>query len=374
MRILFLTRSVVLSGGIENVMTAKASWMAGQGHQVLFLTYEQGMHPFSFPLNEHVVHEDLECRYFTIYRKNAFVRPYYMLQMFRMFRRRLKEKIDAFKPDLLVIPHNISEYLPVITSMNQYVPIVFECHSTHVGLFQSGGSLAGKIKQHRLIPHIRRCSLVVSLTEADANFWRKYCKRVEALPNPLNCYLEALPKAVKNKGCIICAARLHQIKRIDRLIEAFALICEKYPDWYIDIYGEGEEKDALSELIHRKNLQQRVFIKSPVSYIYSKYLTSEFLVLSSDSESFSLVLVEAMSCGIPVVAVDCPYGPASIINNGKTGLLASPTPSSLAEKMEWMITHEEERRAMGIAARQAAARYQKEVVMKEWEKVYRTVF
>ena len=374
MRILFLTRSVVLSGGIEKVMTAKASWMAGQGHEVLFLTYEQGTHPFSFPLNERVVHEDLECRYFTIYRKNALVRPYYKLQMCRMFKRRLKEKIDAFKPDLLVIPHNISEYLPAITSMNRYVPIVFECHSTHVELYQSGGSPAGSIKQHRLLTHIRRCSLVVSLTEADANFWRKYCKRVEALPNPLDCYLEVLPKAVKNQGRIICAARLQKVKRLDRLVEAFALISEKHPDWYIDIYGEGEEKDVLSALIQQKNLQQRVLIKSPVSDIYFEYLTSEFLVLSSDSESFSLVLVEAMSCGIPVVAVDCPYGPASIINDGQTGLLAAPIATSLAEKMEWLMTHEEERTAMGVAARQAAARYQKEVVMKAWEKTYRAVF
>lgn len=75
--------------------------------------------------------------------------------------------------------------------------------------------------------------------------------------------------------------------------------------------------------------------------IYEEYQKSQMLVLSSDSESFALVLVEAMSCGLPVVATDCPYGPSEIIEDGVTGLLAQMDIQDMANKMEWMIIHED---------------------------------
>ena len=107
--------------------------------------------------------------------------------------------------------------------------------------------------------------------------------------------------------------------------------------------------------------------------IYTEYQRSQFFVLSSDFEGFGLVIVEAMACGIPVVSTDCPYGPSEIVEDAKSGLLAKMDVQDLAAKMEWMITHEEERIAMGIAARQAAARYRKEIIMPQWEQAYLSV-
>ena len=87
MRIVFVLRAVVLSGGIERVFIDKANWMASHGHGVLFLTYEQGLHPFSFPLNTAVCHEDLECRFFTVYQKSVFTRPIRKLLMKYRFKK-----------------------------------------------------------------------------------------------------------------------------------------------------------------------------------------------------------------------------------------------------------------------------------------------
>jgi len=93
-------------------------------------------------------------------------------------------------------------------------------------------------------------------------------------------------------------------------------------------------------------------------------------VLCSDYEGLPLVLIEAMACGIPVVSTDCPYGPREIIDDGVTGLLSAMDAQALADKMEWMMSHEAEREEMGARAHQAAARYKKDVVMVEWEKAY----
>jgi glycosyltransferase involved in cell wall biosynthesis len=78
-----------------------------------------------------------------------------------------------------------------------------------------------------------------------------------------------------------------------------------------------------------------------------------------------------MACGVPCVAMDCPYGPREIITDGETGLLARDGDvQDLAAKIEWLITHDEKRYAMGLKAREDASKYKMSVIMKYWEELY----
>lgn len=371
MRILFVLRAVVLSGGIERVFVDKANWLASHGHDVLFLTYEQGLHPLSFHLNEAVCHEDLECRFFTVYQKSVFTRPFRKVSMKNRFRKRLHAKIERFRPDIMVIPCNLDEFQSIAASMNSYVPVVYESHSTFVDIMEEHASWSRRLWQRMRHRCVKKCELVISLTEGDASCWRKYVNRVRVLPNPLTSYV--LNPVIRDNKRIICAGRLTQTKRFDRVIDAFSMMADKYPEWVVDIFGEGDLHEQLQKQIAERGLTGRMNIIPPTRDIYAEYQNSSFFVLGSDYESFGLVLVEAMACGIPVVSVNCPFGPAEIINDGVTGLLSGNTPKDLSDKMEWMITHEAERREMGRQAHQAAARYQQDVVMKEWEEVYRSV-
>lgn len=209
------------------------------------------------------------------------------------------------------------------------------------------------------------------MTEHDASCWRrKRIKNVQVVPNPVSYYAESFNDVTKKENRIIAVGRLASQKRFDRLVEAFSRISDKYPEWYIDIYGEGELLCTLEDLINSKGLSGRVNIMNFVQDIYSEYKRSQFIVLSSDYEGFGLVIIEAMACGIPVVSTDCPFGPSDLIDNGKTGLLAKMEIEDLAEKMEWMISHEEERGVMGTNAYKKASQYRKEVVMPRWEEVY----
>ena len=149
------------------------------------------------------------------------------------------------------------------------------------------------------------------------------------------------------------------------------MIADKYPEWHVDIFGEGNEKQKLLAQIARLELDNRIIIHEPTKAIYDEYKRSEMLVLCSEHEAYSLVLVEAMSCGIPCVSMDCPVGPRELVQDGITGLLVrNGDVKDLAVKMEWMITHEFERQEMGQKAREFAATRQLHKIMLRWLNVY----
>ena len=180
--------------------------------------------------------------------------------------------------------------------------------------------------------------------------------------------IDDIPKDV---GRIIFVGRFNHEKRIDRLITAFSMFADKYPDWHVDIFGDGNEKDKLLRQIDECGLENRVVIHEPTKAIYDEYKRSEMLVLCSEHEASPLVLVEAMACGVPCVSMDCPTGPRAIIKDGKTGLLAKDGDvKDLAYKIEWLIIHDAERKEMGRNARIFAASRKQCVVMSQWEQLY----
>jgi glycosyltransferase involved in cell wall biosynthesis len=112
----------------------------------------------------------------------------------------------------------------------------------------------------------------------------------------------------------------------------------------------------------------------PTDDIMHEYLQSSVCVLSSRYEGFSLVILEAMSCGVPVVSFDCPYGPRQIIRDGEDGLLVEYlNPQALADGICRLIEDAELRKHMGQAARQNILRFSKDAVMKQWEELFRNI-
>jgi len=98
------------------------------------------------------------------------------------------------------------------------------------------------------------------------------------------------------------------------------------------ILGEGEERPKLEALVRELRLEEDVALPGFVDNPYKYMKRAAVFVLSSQWEGFGNVLVEAMACGCPVVATDCPSGPAEILENGKWGRLVPPgDPEALAK-------------------------------------------
>lgn len=369
MKLVFVLRSIATHGGVERVVVDKINYMAKHGHNVLLVTYEQGNHPIEYVINSSVLHIDLGCRIFPLYHLRQPFRIIKIFQMKRMFKEKFYRLISDNRPDVIVTATNVNDFMGEIMTV-PYGKKIVESHGAFPAIMK-GYTLKTKIKTYMLLRAIKKCDLLISLTHADADCWRKHVERVKCVPNPVTFYNEKLDMEFKKEGRILYVGRLASEKRIDRLIEAFSIIASNFPSWYIDIFGDGEKKKELIEQIKDYGLNDRIHILEPTHHIIAEYQKSQFLVLCSDNEGFGLVLLEAMACGLPCVSTRCPFGPLEIIEDGFTGLHCDLNPYDLAAKMEWMITHKAERKQMGIRAHESAAKYKKEVVMKMWEDAYR---
>lgn len=373
MKIMYIIRSLANAHGVERTFIDKACYLAEHGHQVIMVTYEQGCHVYAYPISPLVECVDLNCRYFTLFNYSLIKRQYEAWKIKRSFLHRIHTLVFDRLPDIVVASTYEGEFMNEIISLKSNTRVVLESHSAFVG-YMKGGNLKSRIHKKFVLQKIKHCDLLIALTHGDAECWQKYVQNIVVVPNPI-CQYPELIKGVceKEKGRIIAVGSLQNVKRFDRLIDAFALIALKYPEWSVDIFGEGPDKLTLDNMVKSHDLVGRVNFKGKTNDVYIEYQKSQFLVLSSDYEGFGLVLIEAMACGIPVVSTDCPFGPSEIVENGVTGILAKMDAFDLASKMEWMITHDEERIEMGKNARLAASRYKKEIVMKEWERAYQSV-
>ncbi|OEV09618.1 glycosyl transferase, partial [Streptomyces nanshensis] len=169
-----------------------------------------------------------------------------------------------------------------------------------------------------------RLDAVTTVTEADARDYRRILRlpgvRIEALPNSVP---EPDVRPADGTGkWVVAAGRLAPAKRYDVLIRAFARVVAERPDWGLRIYGSGREREKLRLLIDELGLYNHVFLMGPAHPIEAEWAKGAIGAVTSSLESFGMTIVEAMRCGLPVVATDCPHGPGEIIRDGVDGLLA----------------------------------------------------
>ena len=378
MKIVIIHRSYALVGGAERVITDKANCLAGLGHQLLLVSYEQGQHPLPYELHPSVGYKDLDCRFFTLSKYSLPFHIYHFLRLRGKFRKALRSTVEDFRPDVVVLASDWQTLMGTVVKSVYPIPVIAEFHNTYAYIMRKVGFSENWLRKglttfyyRQTINNLKKCSKLVVLTEIDSQNWRRHFDNVYVIPNPVTQYPWVIDDRSKDIGRIIYVGLFNREKRIDRLITAFSMIADKYPDWHVDIFGDGNEKENLLRQIDECGLVNRVVIHEPTKAIYDEYKRSEMLVLCSEHEASPLVLVEAMACGVPCVSLDCPTGPRAIIEDGETGLLAKDGDvDDLASKIEWLIAHEAERKEMGRRARIFAASRKQDVVMGQWEKLY----
>ena len=374
MKIMYIIKSFAMKAGVERVISDKMNYLVEHGYEVIMVTYEQGNHPHAFLLNPSIPHYNIDARFFKLSQMPVWRRPLERKSMCRRFKKGLQAAIDQEQPDIIIATTYSMKLLGIIlkvrTNAHRLLESHIACYTVRKAFDYREKPLLkffAALYDKMVFARIRKFEKLIVLTQGDAHDWKQYIDNVTVIPNPVTLYPdEVLPHDGKDHR-IIAAGRLHEQKGFDLLIDSFAFIADKCPGWRIDIYGSGEDEQKLQDSIRQNGLEGRINILPPTSDIYKEYQRSDFLVMSSRYEGFGLVLVEAMSCGIPCVSFRCKYGPEEIIHDGEDGLLVKDgNIEELATKMLWMIRHDEERLQMGEKARQTARSYEKDTVMREW--------
>ncbi|QOV40688.1 glycosyltransferase family 4 protein [Streptomyces ferrugineus] len=218
----------------------------------------------------------------------------------------------------------------------------------------------------------RRLDALTTVTEADAAAYRRKMRlpgvRVEALPNSVPD--PVLPPADGAAKVVVAAGRLVPVKRYDLLIEAFAPVAAAHPDWQLRIYGKGEEHERLRELIHRLGLYDNAFLMGAAAPMEAEWVKGSIGATAANFEPFGMTIVEAMSCGLPVVSTDCPYGPGEIIEDGVDGrLVPVGDREAMSAALLELVGDEERRRRMGRTALENARRYSPGPVVEQAERL-----
>ncbi|POX37095.1 glycosyl transferase [Streptomyces sp. Ru73] len=227
--------------------------------------------------------------------------------------------------------------------------------------------------RRELARHYRSLDALITTTEADAAVYRARMPlpgvRVLAIPNIVPA--PDTPPADHSAKVVAAAGRLVHGKRFDLLVEAFATVAAKRPDWSLRIYGGGAERERLQQLIDGRGLAGRVTLMGPRSPIEAEFAKASLVASASDAESFGMTLVEAMRCGLPVVSTDCPLGPAEIIRDGVDGrLVPKGDAEALARALLQLIDDEPGRRAMGAAALAGARRFDPDRILGRYELLF----
>lgn len=366
MRILYLFRSLAVWGGIERVFVDKMNGLSSlHGIEIFLLTTDQGQHPIPYLLNSQINVEDLGICFYHKYRYHLLNRLFVSYKMKCRYEQLLSDRLKKISPDVIVC--TTSDHIDTIVKLKGSVPLIVESHSICIRTIEQGKWwMLRKIYRQRFLHAISKADVVIALTEKDALEWRKYHPLVKVIPNMVHTE-EGLPSKLESKHAIF-VGRFDYQKRVQDAIMIWKEVSKIYPDWVLDIYGEGDLEDEISAMASG---MENILIHKPTHEIFKCYRESSFLIVTSLFEPFGLVLVEAMSCGLPVVAFDCPYGPAEILTHGKNGyLINSRDQKAFVEKICCLINNPTSRSRMGHAAICASYKYLPLNILPIWKRLF----
>lgn len=368
MKLLYICDALAIFGGLERVLIEKANWLVEHGgYEVCLLTVNQGNHSICFPLHQDVSHEDLDIRFYGQYHLPFWRRVIRNRQLHRLFRERLKSKIRQLAPDIIICTR--LDYICDVVRLKGGIPLVFESHSSCLASCFEGDGIFRRFHVWYLQQAVKKADMTVALTNGDAEEWRKLTPKVCVIPNVVHLnesgsYSDCTAKSV------IYVGRFSKQKDVGSLLRIWNVVHQRYPDWCLHIYGGyGEEQDSLLTSI--RQMDANIQVHEATSELFIIYKQSSILLLTSWYEPFGLVLPEAMSCGLPAVAFDCPYGPVDIITDGVDGFLISKRSlEDFANRVCQLIDNLDLRVKMGKSGIESSKKYAESCIMPLWKQLF----
>lgn len=367
MKVLYFLTHVTNSGGMEHIVIDKINYLANHGYYVslaYFGTYDDDSF---FPIDEKVK------RIPIIQKKDIKSFRGKLVLAFGLVTK-LKEIIRIVNPDVIVNANanTISWILPFI---QRNIPKIVELHFSYDGLRLMNKELYSNNKVKAFANNMIRSffyplySKCILLTEIDKKKWG--FKNGFVIPNFTS--LRVYKRSNLGTKRAICVGRLDYVKNIDLLIESWKIVTDRYPDWHLDVWGNGPLKDELQEKINRLKLAENVKLCGVTNNLANIYPDYSLFVLPSRYEGFPLVLVEAMNFGLPCIGFDI-SGNVAVIQDRKNGIIVKErTKEKLADSICELLSSNKMLELYSKNAVASVQKFEKENVMQMWMKLFKTI-
>lgn len=370
MKIVYLISGTFNSGGMERVLANKANYLVEKGYEVSIITTEQKERKPFFFFSPKIKCYDLDINYGDNLAIPFFKKIFSFPRKQRLFKQRLSRLLIEMKADIVVSMFGNEVFF--INNIPDGSKKILEIHFSKFFRLQEGRKgiwrIVDKVRSWQDEKLVRNFDVFVVLTEEDKTYWGSL-KNIRVIPNA-SSFCSGKKANLENKK-IIAVGRYGYQKGFDMLIDAWEKVYAKCPDWKLEIIGSGPWEKRLRKQVEQLDLTECISLKKATKDIEEEYLDASALVLSSRYEGLPMVVLEAIDCGLPIVAFTCKCGPRDIITNGKEGFLVPENDIlALAERLILLIQNLQLRKEMGECSRKRAEDFSQEVIMKKWTALF----
>jgi len=367
MKIAFLIDQTYIHGGIERVLSIKANYFSSKNNnEVYIITTEQKNNIHCYEFNNNITFIDIEVNY---NRSQSYFHPKNLIKLPGHISR-LKKTINTIQPDIIIVcSHSTDTYFaPFICKK---IPKIKEFHYSKFIEIEKRKNPKNIIQKYFLkySDYVEgKYDQLVVLNNDESSYYSK--NNVTIIPNPLTFFPEKTSELTSK--IIISAGRIAEVKGFESLIDIWSLVIQKKPDWQLHVYGNGDKNyiKSLKNKVLEKKIETNFIFQGSTNNVKNKMLNSSIYAMTSHNECFPLVLLEAQSCGLPIIAFDCPHGPKNIITSKSGFLIPNRDITNFANKIIDLINNNSLQKSMGNSARENSYNYTVDKVMLEWEKLF----
>lgn len=355
MKLLYITNGINGAGGLERVLSIKATALAEE---------------WGYDIGIVVLNQSHKNPFYTFSPKIKML-PVVVsgnpISYLKQYKAGVQQVIDDFQPDVISVCDDGIKGFLLPKFIKTTAKWIYERHaSTQLNKTKGWkGSITVKAMQYLA----RNFDRFVVLTPSNIKEWKKV--QAVAIPNPLSFLIQSGNELNQKK--VIAVGSHSYNKGYDLLLKVWKEVNAKHPDWSLHIYGKSDPQQTFIRLKEAWEVKQCYF-HEPVSDIRAKYLDSSIMVLPSRSEGFGMVLIEAMACGLPCISFDCPSGPRDIIKHDVDGILVpAEDVSQMVHAFERLIEDNALRESMGQQATQNVKRYLPEHIISQWDDLFKSL-
>ena len=378
MNILYCVPALYNPGGMERILTEKVNYLANlEGFNIFVFTTDQADRPLYFKLDDRVTvnHSNLN---FNQYFSSSFFTKYRGIQkLLRLYQQQLESYIEENNIDIIVsLGGKELEFLYKIkTTSAKICELHFSIDIRKQFILSRGNSplykMIGNYRRWQMIQQTKKLTQLVVLTKADEDKLKHTHQNLTQIYN----FSPLVPtkKVALSQKKIVAVGKLDPQKGFDLLVEACSFI-KNWDGWVLEIYGQGPDEKKIKDQIAFHHLEQHVMLKGITRNVGEVYSNASFYVLSSRYEGFPMVLLEAISFGLPLVSFNCVTGPNEVIVNDDCGILVDDrNTEKLGEAIQRMISSREEREGKSERAFQKSKLFSKDEIMKQWTDLFESL-